>query len=428
MGTVVDILSMDRRGFSWLALLAFFGGCSGAGSLPQLSSTEVDAPTGTDSGEPYLSRSEDGVRLSWLERTGNGEHELRLASFTGNRWAPATVVVRTDRIMANWADFPSVVPAPDGSLWAHWLERGAEVAQGVAQSGGYGVRIARSTDGGASWSAAWTPHEDASATDHGFVATVPIGSGMGYAWLDGRAFAAPNAGGVAERAETALYFRVAGADGPAGFESPIDPRVCDCCQTDAALTAAGPVLVYRDRSADEVRDIHVITWTDIGWGEPRPVHADGWQTGACPVNGPAVDARGERVVVAWFTAADEVPRVKVAFSDDSAETFADPHVVDDGDPAGRVDVLMLEDGSALVSWLERTAGEWSDVRVRRVAPDGRTTPSHRVSAETGERVAGFPRMAPTPDDRVMIAWTDVTDPRSRVRVAMLDVPTEAASQ
>jgi hypothetical protein len=416
MGNGVDILAMDRRGFPWLALLAFFGGCSGGAPMAELSSTEMDAPTGADSSEPFVSRSEDGVLLSWLERVGEGAHELRLARFDDEAWSATTVVVRSERIMANWADFPSVASAPDGSLWAHWLERG--------EGGGYGVRITRSADGGASWSEAWTPHEDASATDHGFVATVPVGGGMGFAWLDGRAFATEGAG----RAETALYFRVAGAEGPAGRESPIDPRVCDCCQTDAAVTSAGPVLVYRDRSADEVRDIYVTPWTDIGWGEPRPVHADGWQTGACPVNGPAVDARGERVAVAWFTAADEVPRVKVAFSDDSAETFAEPHVVDDGDPAGRVDVLMLADGSALVSWLERTDGEWSDVRIRRVAPDGRRTRSHRVSGGSGERVGGFPRMARAAEDRVLVAWTDVTNPSSRVRVAVVDVTTGAEAR
>jgi hypothetical protein len=187
-------------------------------------------------------------------------------------------------------------------------------------------------------------------------------------------------------------------------------------------------LVYRDRSDDEIRDVHVMVWTDIGWGEPRPVHEDGWETGACPVNGPAVDARDERVVVAWFTAADGIPRVKVAFSDDSAETFQDPHVVDDGDPAGRVDVVMLGDGSALVSWLERTEGEWSDVRVRRVAPNGRATPSERVIPTVGARVGGVPRMAPFADDRVLIAWTDVTDPRSRVRLVAVEAPVQGASR
>jgi hypothetical protein len=420
MGTGIDILSMDRRGFRWLTVLAFLGGCSSGGELPQLTSTEVEAPTGTDSGEPFLSRSEDGVLLSWLERVGDGEHELRLASLGEAGWIRPTVVVRSDRIMVNWADFPSVVPAPDGSLWAHWLER--------IDGGGYGVRIARSTDRGATWSESWTPHEDTSPTEHGFVATVPIGSGMGFAWLDGRAFAASDARG----AETALYFRVAGVDAPASIESPIDPRVCDCCQTDAALAATGPILVYRDRGADEIRDVSVISWTDIGWGEPRPVHEDGWQTGACPVNGPAVDARDDRVAVAWFTAAGEMPRVKIAFSDDSAETFTEPLVVDDGDPAGRVDVLVLADGSALVSWLERTEGEWSDVRVRRVAPDGRATTSERVSASSGDdvaqRVSGFPRMARAADDRVVIAWTDVTGPRSRIRVALVDVPVEDSSR
>jgi hypothetical protein len=188
MGTGVDILSMDRRGFPRLALLALLMGCSGGAPLPQLSSTRVGAPTGADSGEPFLSRSEDGVRLSWLERIGDGVHELRLASFAAGRWSPPTVIVRSERIMANWADFPSVVPAPDGSLWAHWLERG--------DGAGYGVRIARSVDGGTSWSESWTPHEDASTAEHaehaehGFVAAVPIGSGLGFVGRDGRGFGA----------------------------------------------------------------------------------------------------------------------------------------------------------------------------------------------------------------------------------------------
>jgi hypothetical protein len=79
-----------------------------------------------------------------------------------------------------------------------------------------------------------------------------------------------------------------------------------------------------------------------------------------------------------------------------------------------------------VSWLERTEGEWSDVRIRRVAPDGRMTRSHRVSG--GERVGGFPRMARAAEDRVLVAWTDVTNPSSRVRVAVVDVTTGAEAR
>jgi hypothetical protein len=160
-------------------------------------------------------------------------------------------------------------------------------------------------------------HSDTSATEHGFVTSVPLEDGRAFAWLDGRAFATASR----EDAETSLYFRSLAAGGPTGSELPLDARVCDCCQTDAATTDSGPVLVYRDRSPEEIRDVHVVRWTDGGWSEPSAVHEDGWETGACPVNGPAVDANGRQVVVAWFTAAQGVPRVKIAFSRDAAERF-----------------------------------------------------------------------------------------------------------
>ena len=40
-----------------------------------------------------------------------------------------------------------------------------------------------------------------------------------------------------------------------GLHLEIDARVCDCCQTDAAMTSEGAVLIYRDRSDDEIRDL-----------------------------------------------------------------------------------------------------------------------------------------------------------------------------
>jgi hypothetical protein len=44
------------------------------------------------------------------------------------------------------------------------------------------------------------------------------------------------------------------------------------------------------------------------------VHSDNWKIDACPVNGPAIAATGRRVAVAWFTAANDTARVKLAFS------------------------------------------------------------------------------------------------------------------
>ena len=69
-------------------------------------------------------------------------------------------------------------------MWAHWLQSGTQ--------GGYdyGVRITQSNDGGQNWSEPWTPHDDGTPTEHGFVSSVSLGQTMGFIWLDGRQFAA----------------------------------------------------------------------------------------------------------------------------------------------------------------------------------------------------------------------------------------------
>lgn len=162
-------------------------------------------------------------------------------------------------------------------------------------------------------------------------------------------------------------------------------------------------------------------WDAGSWTEGTVVHDDGWETGACPVNGPAVAAQGQDVAVAWFTAAEGVPRVKVAFSDDGARRFSDPIVVDGGSPAGRVDLLMLESGSVLVSWLERTGGEGAEVRLRTVRPSGAVGESVSAGLASAERAGGFPRIVETPDGAVLLAWTDVTDLEPRVRLTRIEM-------
>jgi hypothetical protein len=401
-----------RMGLTVLLVVPLWAACDVGAPGVDLVVEEVASPAGEGSGEPFLSSAGDTVFMSWIEARGGGLHELRMATFQHGAWSAPTTVVAGEGFFVNWADFPSVTRGPGGVLWAHWLERGPE--------GGYdyGIRIVRSSDGGATWSEPWTPHEDGTPTEHGFVSTVAVGTGLGFLWLDGRRFVAA-ADGAPATEEMALYFRTADATGAVGPETVVDARVCDCCQTDMASTARGAVAVYRDRSEGEIRDIRVRRHVDGEWTDGATVHDDGWETAACPVNGPAVAARGEDVVVAWFTAAGDVPRVKVAFSDDAAESFGRPIVVDGGNPAGRVDLVMLPDGAALVSWLERTGGEWADVRVRRVESNGRMGESVSVSPSSGERASGFPRLAAASHGTVLAAWTDVTELAPRVRVARI---------
>jgi hypothetical protein len=315
----------------------------------------------------------------------------------------------------NWADYPSVVVDSSRRLWAHWLLRGG--------AGGYdyGIRVAHSDDGGATWSEPWTPHDDGTSTEHGFVSILPMDDGIGLSWLDGRKYAA-GADGTPPTREMTVRFRTVDGSGAPGAEQTLDERSCDCCQTDAAMAEEGPVVVYRDRTEDEIRDIYITRWSADGWTPGAPVHSDGWVIAGCPVNGPAVGARGRSLAVAWFTAAGDVPRVKVAFSADGGATFGEPLQIDGGDPAGRVDLVLQEDGSALVSWLERTGGEGAEVRLRRVGEDGTMSGALTVATSSSGRASGFPRMAQVAGGDLIMAWTDILSDVARVRVVRVEVP------
>lgn len=371
--------------------------------------TPLDTPAGAGASVPSLASLPDGrVLLTWHERDGDG-HALRLAMLEDTLWsAPATVATGRPFVV-NWADFPSALPLGDGRLAVHWLE------QEGSDTYAYGVRVAFSEDGGRNWTAPLRPHLDSTETEHGFVSLLrsPAG-GLEAVWLDGRNFAA-------DRPEMTLRSAHIAPDGITD-EHVLDARICDCCQTDAALTTAGAIVAYRDRSPDEIRDIALVRRVEDGWSEPMLVHRDGWHIDGCPVNGPAIAAAGDLVAVAWYTGAQDTARVRVAFSSDGGRTFGAPTRVDDGDPAGRVDLLLLDDGRALVSWVERGSGTGA-LRVRAV--DAEAGPGEPVTVATvsAERATGFPRMASAGRDHAVITWTDVsTDGLRAARLVLRPAP------
>lgn len=390
------------------ALLLLVGLAAACEAAPPAVTT-LPTPAAAGSGEPYVAPAADGgVLLSWIEPAAEGA-ALRFARLQGDAWSEPATVASGANFFINWADFPSMLELSDGRLLAHWLVRG----EGRAA---YDVWYAVSADDGRTWSEPVRPHTDGTPTEHGFVSLFEAAAGLGLAWLDGRGYASAGRGA----GEMSVRAALAGPDGAPGPEMLVDGRACDCCQTDVAITSTGPVLVYRDRSPEEVRDIVVTRLVGATWTAPVRVHADDWVIPACPVNGPAVAARGEQVAVAWFTAAQDTPRVRVALSGDAAETFEPPVRIDLGDPVGRVDVALLASGEAVVSWLERDA-DGTHVLVRTVGPEGRLGEPLRVGASSEARPSGFPRMAAA-GDRLILAWT-WPGPPSEIRIAALRFPT-----
>jgi hypothetical protein len=352
-------------------------------------------PVETTAAQPSLdSDGRRGILLSWIEPNADG-HRLRFARFDGKRFDAPRTVAEGARWFVNWADFPAVRSIDGSALAAFWLQKSTD------QPYAYDVRLVRSVDDGRTWSTPLTVHDDGIAAEHGFASLWRWDNdALAIAWLDGRH-------GNSEEGHGAMSLRgaVFDADLKKSREWELDARTCDCCQTDVALTQRGPVLVFRDRSVEEIRDVSVTRYDGKEWTPPQVVHADGWKMPGCPVNGPAVAARGNDVVVAWYTAAGDLPRVRLARSHDAGSSFGAPVELAQGDTAGRVDVLAHPDGGWWASWVDARA-KATQLWLARFDQDMHETARRVVADLPKGHGSGFPRLAPL-HDGVVAVWTDI---------------------
>ena len=383
----------------------------------------IATPAAIDSGQPQLSASDRGLILSWLEREGQ-RATLKFSERTASGWSEPRVVASGTDWFVNWADVPSVVRLADGTLVAHWLQKSG------ADTYAYDVRLSHSNDDGQTWSASFTPHSDGTRTEHGFASLFQMpGAGLGLVWLDGRAMkpeSAHGSHGAAGAGAMSVRFASFGRGWKQTSEIPVDLRACECCPTSAVVTSDGPIAAFRNRGDKEVRDIHVSRFENGKWTESRAVHEDGWQTAACPVNGPMLSARGRGVAIAWFTVKEEQGRALMAFSTDAGRTFGPPIRLDDSGALGRVDVELMPDGSAVASWIE-FANQRAQFRVRRVEPSGARSQSVTVSSLAGTRASGYPRIARYGDELVL-AWTENIGGRPQVQTAVARSRTQTHSR
>lgn len=372
----------------------------------------ITVPAGATSHGPRLSQSStDGATLSWMER-GKDTTTLRFSTFELGAWQPANDVIADARMFVNWADRPAVTPLAGDVLFAHWLRYSAD------KTYAYDVVTARSTDGGKSWSETTSPHDDGTPTEHGFVSVFSVNGAAGMIWLDGRktvneAGADPTANGMTLRAATVA------PDGSLLDEAELDDLVCDCCQTDVAVTGEGPVVIYRDRTAGEVRDVYVSRYSDGAWQPGKSVASDHWVIEGCPVNGPAIAAEGDLVVAAWFSAPDGQTVVQAATSKNAAETFDKPVVIASKTALGGVGVAIIDSTSYVVSWLESNDESSYDINIRTLTVDGKLSRVQTVGRSNISR--NVPQMRRV-NDNLILAWADeISDVRKvfSIRVPIL---------
>ena len=406
----------------WLALTAgalvtlgvvAIEGMRGAAQVSSLAVQQLPSPAVPGSAQPQLTVSPRGVLLSWIERD-EATATLKFAERTSTGWTEPRIVASGPDWFVNWADVPSVIRLNDGSVYGHWLQKSGP------DTYAYDVRLTRSVDDGKSWTPSFTPHHDGTKTEHGFASLFQMpGAGLGLVWLDGRAMKSEGHGGHGGSGDMSVRGAVFDANGKQVSETAVDLRVCECCPTTAAVTSDGPIIAYRDRSPTEIRDIYISRLVNGKWTEPVAVHNDNWQINACPVNGPALSADGRRVAIAWFTAKGDEGHAYAAFSNDAGKTFGAPIRLDDATALGRVDFAVLDDGSAVATWIEFAEGR-AQFKVRHVEADGKKSAATMVSNLAASRASGYPRLARFGNELVF-AWTESTQP-SRVMTAVMSIP------
>jgi hypothetical protein len=369
-------------------------------------------PVGMHSNEPQMTVSSRGVLLSWVEPSDKTA-VLKFAERTPTGWSEPRQVASGANWFLSYADMPTVMRMRDGTLVSNWYLSTNPIAEG------YDILLEYSKDDGKTWSRPQKPHRDKTKTQHGFVSMFePPGGGLGLVWLDARD--QENNTTDPEGGSIGLYAASFDASWKPTGETMVNARVCECCSTAAAVTDEGVVTAFRDRSEKEIRDIAVTRLDNGKWTDPKTVHDDNWEVDSCPVNGPAISARGRQVAVAWFNAKDNKGRSFAAFSSDAGRTWSQPIALEDKVSRGYVGIDLLDDGSAVASWVEFDGGR-SQFKARRVEPSGARSTSMTIANGEGG-VIGYPRIARSGNELVF-AWTEGKDEEAQhVKGAVARVP------
>ena len=365
-----------------------------------------------NSSESFLLSTKNNLFISWTEQVADTNF-LYISKLEDNSWSQKSTIKKGTDWFVNWADFPSLsYNEISNSIFSFHLQKSSE------ETFSYDVNY--HINQGSTWKDMKKIHDDNTFSEHGFVSSIPYQNGFMVSWLDGRNTYGK---GHDDHAKGAMTIRSAILDSSGNIidNSLIDGMVCDCCQTSMAISNNIPIVVYRDRSEGEIRDIFYSRYIDSNWTEPQPIHEDGWEINGCPVNGPNIDSYKENVVVSWFSASNGRPKVNLKFSRDSGRTFGDKILIDnvENSPIGRVDVEFLNSDEVMVSWLSTVKGK-GKLLMRKINIDGEIGDIKVVDEISTERSTGFPQIEQFNDD-IFISWTDNSQLNKVVKVTKFPV-------
>jgi hypothetical protein len=368
---------------------------------------ELPVPVPAGSISPRVAALPDnGVILSWLEPNADRTAAFRFSIWREARWSEPQTIASGEILSRDQAAAPGVIGLSPQTRFAYWSQKssGDEIATNEIS-----LFMAASKDGGAHWTSPMLVNRAAAqpGEDNAYASGVALDDRRAmFVWLDGRNWA--------KEKRVQLMTRTVAADGAMTEVVLLDADTCTCCSTSIVQTSHGLLAAYRGHTQENIRDISVVHGLSGSWSQPRIVHADGWHIEACPVNGPHVAVDAERAALIWFTAPQDQPAVKLAFSQNGGVNFASPLRVDTGNAVGRARVVLLPKNSGAAFWLERDAGA---AKLMALELDDRSPAGTPFELLRGANL-GYPHAARA-NGGIIVAWAE-RNPTSRVHAGFLE--------
>ena len=359
--------------------------------------------------QPSLVSNNGILSLTWISSDEDMNAELNFRQFKDGDWLnPMRLAIGSDWFV-NWADFPTHAISGDQVLTSY-------LKKSAGGSYTYDVFLSLQNLSGEKVKEDFILNTDGFKAEHGFVSIVAKDDeGFLISWLDGRNTVEKDAYG--NNKPMTIRFAEITNNGDIINEDELDASVCDCCQTSITNTDKGPLVVYRDRSEKEVRDIYVTRKLDDNWEVPAAVHNDGWVIYGCPVNGPKVVSNSNNIAVSWFTVYDGKPRVNLSFSKSYGASFDSPVQINDNNAIGRVDLVYLNDVEVLVSYMEQDDFD-TYLRLKKVSVDGKVSKPITISKIDSGRNTGVPQLEIL-NDEIFVVWTVFENENNQLKTVKL---------
>ncbi|MCC6988025.1 MAG: exo-alpha-sialidase [Acidobacteria bacterium] len=392
---------------------------------------------GKSSSAPWIAASGATVAVTWAAAAGGKSDIFVAMSRDGGATFAAPVQVNT---VAGDGRVGGEIP-PRVALRVRAGAAPDVVGAWNAKDQGTEIKIARSADGGATFSPPVSLQAAGAAGDRGWHSLTLDDDGVAHVlWLDHRGLAKPAGDhaahtmdaaaedGVAMAQKSSLYYAALGAR--PGAERAITPGVCYCCKSAiVALPGGRLVSAWRHVYADNMRDIAFTVSRDGGrtFAAPARVSQDGWSINGCPDDGPALAAGADaRVHIVWPTVIPGPEPMGALFyaamRDDTGFT-ARTRIPTLGAPKpSHPQVVAAGAGRVVAAWDESVGGVRSaaySVGERHADGSVRFAPATRLAAGGGP--SSYPVMAVT-NRGVLAAWTSGAPGASVIQVRPIAAP------